>query len=114
MIPKAILRRLLLALASVLIVGLIVAPLTLLWAALYTESGAQFVVRHLPRHLGPVDLDITGLSGSVAHGLHVERVEIDHELVHLTLPTSPGGEAGTAAAADHPGALCQRRECRGG
>ena len=90
MIPKVILRRLLLALASVLIVGLIVAPLTLLWAALYTESGAQFVVRHLPRHLGPVDLDITGLSGTVAHGLHVERVEIDHELVHLTFTNIAG------------------------
>jgi len=89
-IPKVILRRLLLALASVLIVGLIVAPLTLLWAVLYTESGAQFVVRHLPRHLGPVDLDITGLSGTVAHGLHVERVEIDHELVHLTFTNIAG------------------------
>ena len=90
MIPKTLLRRLLLALASVLIVGLIVAPLTLLWAALYTESGAQFVVRHLPHHLGPVDLEITGLTGTVAHGLHVERVEIDHELVHLTFTNLNG------------------------
>jgi hypothetical protein len=89
-IPKTLLRRLLLALASVLIVGLIVAPLTLLWAALYTESGAQFVVRHLPHHLGPVDLEITGLTGTVAHGLHVERVEIDHELVHLTFTNLNG------------------------
>ncbi len=73
-----------------LIVGLIVAPLTLLWAALYTEGGAQFVVRHLPHQLGPVDLKITGLTGTVAHGLHVERVEIDHELVHLTFTNIDG------------------------
>jgi translocation and assembly module TamB len=77
------LRRLLLALASLLVVALIVAPLTLLWAVLYTESGAQFVVRHLPRHLGPVQLVIEGFSGTVAHGLHVDRVQVDHELVHL-------------------------------
>jgi translocation and assembly module TamB len=77
------LRRLLLALATLLVVTLIVAPLTLLWALLYTESGAQFAVRHLPRQLGPVQLQIEGLSGSVAGGLHVERVQVDHELVHL-------------------------------
>ncbi|HTT43101.1 MAG TPA: translocation/assembly module TamB domain-containing protein [Steroidobacteraceae bacterium] len=83
MIRLLTLRRLLLALASLLVVAVIVAPLTLLWAVLYTESGAQFVVRHLPRQLGPVQLVIEGFSGTVAHGLHVERVQVEHELVHL-------------------------------
>ncbi len=76
-------RRLLLICACLLIAALIVGPLTLAWAVLYTESGVQFAVRHLPRRLGPVTLEIAGLSGTPARGLHVERVEVDHELVHL-------------------------------
>ncbi len=49
-------------------------------------AGLQFVVRHLPQQLGsrPVRLVISGVSGTVARGLRVERVEIDHRLVHLT------------------------------
>ena len=62
---------------------LILGPLVLVWCVLYTTSGAQFIVRHLPRQIAGVQLQIAGLSGTVAHGLHVERVEIDQELVHL-------------------------------
>ena len=75
--------RLLLILACLVIGAAIVAPLALVWSALYTTGGLQFVVRHLPQRLGPVRLTITGISGTVARGLRVERVEIDHELVHL-------------------------------
>jgi len=82
-IQRLILRQALLLIATVFIVTLIVAPVVLVWAGLHTTSGAQFIVRHLPRRLGGVTLDIVGLSGTVADGLHVERVEIDHELVHL-------------------------------
>ena len=76
-------RRILLILASILIVTLIVAPFVLVWSVLFTTGGVQFVARHLPHHLGSVDLEIEGLSGTVATGLHAERVEIDQELVHL-------------------------------
>ena len=77
------LRRLLLALASLLIVTAIVAPAALIWSALYTTGGLQFAIRHIPHHIGGVQLDIAGVSGTVADGLAVERVEIDHDLVHL-------------------------------
>ncbi len=77
-------RRILLILASILIVTLIVTPFVLVWAVLFTEGGARYVARHLPHHLGSIELSIEGLSGTVASGLHVERVEIDQELVHLT------------------------------
>jgi translocation and assembly module TamB len=77
------LRRLLLALASLLIVTAIVAPVILIWSALYTTGGLQFAIRHIPHHIGGVQLDIVGVSGTVADGLAVERVEIDHDLVHL-------------------------------
>ena len=76
-------RRLLLILASVLIFTAIAVPATLVWSALFTESGLQFVVRHIPQQLGPVRLTISGVHGTVARGLHIERVEIDHDLVHL-------------------------------
>lgn len=84
MIQTFILRRALLLIAVVVIATLIVGPLVLLGSALYTESGAQFIVRHVPRHIGTATLEITGLTGTLARGLHVERVEIDQEVVHLT------------------------------
>jgi translocation and assembly module TamB len=76
-------RRVLLIGACLIVAVAIVAPPVLVWSALYTRGGLQFVVRHLPQHLGPVRLEITGVSGTVADGLRVERVEIDHDLVHL-------------------------------
>ena len=78
-------RRLLLALAVLIVVTAVAAPAVLLWAALFTESGLQFVVRHVPQHIGSVRLTISGVSGTVAAGLRVERVEVEHDLVHLTL-----------------------------
>ena len=78
-------RRLLLALAVLIAVTAVAAPVALLWAAVFTESGLQFVVRHIPQHLGSVRLTISGVSGTVAAGLRVERVEVEHDLVHLTL-----------------------------
>ncbi len=76
-------RRLLLILASVLIVLLIVTPFVLVWSVLYTSAGVQFVARHLPKRMADVGVEIEGLSGTVAEGLHAKRVEIDQELVHL-------------------------------
>ena len=78
-------RRLLLILAILIVATAIVVPPVVIWSALYTTSGLQFVVRHLPRQLGPVHLTIEGISGTVAGGLHVERLEIDQEVVDLTL-----------------------------
>ena len=77
-------RRLLLALAILIIGSAITAPVVLVWAALFTNGGLQFVIRHLPRQLGPARLTISGVSGTVARGLTIERVEVEHELVHLT------------------------------
>jgi translocation and assembly module TamB len=76
-------RRVLLLIACLTVVAALVMPGLLVWSALFTTAGAQFLVRHLPEHLGPVRLRISGISGTVATGLRVERVEIDHDLVHL-------------------------------
>ena len=77
------LRRLLLVLACLAVALALVAPAALLWSALYTTSGLQFVIGHIPHRMGGVQLDIVGVSGTVAEGVRVERVEIDHDLVHL-------------------------------
>ena len=77
-------RRLLLVLAVLIIFTAIAAPAVLLWSVLFTSGGLQFAVRHIPQQLGPVRLSITGVHGTVSQGLTVERVEIEHDLVHLT------------------------------
>ena len=77
-------RRLLLTLAILIICSAIAAPAVLVWAVLFTNGGLQFVIRHIPRQLGPVRLTISGVSGTVASGLTIERVEVEHEIVHLT------------------------------
>ncbi|HEX8782024.1 MAG TPA: hypothetical protein VF764_01530, partial [Steroidobacteraceae bacterium] len=78
-------RRLLLALAVLIVITAVAAPVVLVWSALFTNGGLQFVIRHLPRQLGPVRLTITGVSGTVARGLNIQRVEIEHEVVHITV-----------------------------
>src|SRR6516225_7369697 len=78
-------RRLLLALAVLIVITAVAVPVVLVWSALFTTGGLQFVIRHLPQQLGPVRLTITGVSGTVSRGLTIQRVEIEHELVHLTL-----------------------------
>ena len=78
-------RRLLLILACVTVAAAILLPAVLLWSALFTTAGLEFLVRHIPRQLGPVSLEISGVSGTVAGGVHVERVEIGHDLVHLKI-----------------------------
>lgn len=81
-------RRLLILLsACLLVLVIVVVPAALIGAAVFTESGLQFIVRHLPQRFGSgpgaVSLSITGVRGTLARGVHADRVEIDHELVHL-------------------------------
>ena len=82
-------RRLLILLtACFLVLVIVVVPAVLIGAAVFTEPGLQFLVRHIPQRFGSgpgaVTLTITGVRGTLARGVHADRVEIDHELVHLT------------------------------
>ncbi len=76
-------RRLLLAFAALLILLAVAVPSAAIYYTIYTESGLQFVLRRIPHRIAGVTLDIVGVTGTVAHGIHAERVEIDHERVHL-------------------------------
>jgi translocation and assembly module TamB len=81
-------RLVILFTACLLVLVIVVVPATLIGAAAFTESGLQFLVRHIPQRFGSgpgaVRLVITGVTGTLARGVHADRVEIDHELVHLT------------------------------
>ncbi|HYL01685.1 MAG TPA: translocation/assembly module TamB domain-containing protein [Steroidobacteraceae bacterium] len=81
-------RLVILFAACLLVLVIVVVPATLIGAAVFTEPGLKFLVRHIPQRFGSgpgaVRLVITGVTGTLARGVHAERVEIDHELVHLT------------------------------
>jgi translocation and assembly module TamB len=66
-------------------------PLALLLALLalyflaYTPSGLTLIATHLTGRVGPVQIQIQGASGTLAHGAHVERLVIDHHRVHIEI-----------------------------
>ena len=74
-------RRLLLVISGVLILIAIAVPSAALYYTVFTESGLQFVLKRIPHRLGGVRLDIVNVTGTLAHGMRVERVEIEHERV---------------------------------
>jgi translocation and assembly module TamB len=58
---------------------ILILILFLAWV-IYTESGLQFVVAHLPEKLGKVTLKIDQVQGTIAGGFSARTVDIDHEL----------------------------------
>ena len=76
-------RRLLLSIAGLLILLAVAVPAGAIYYAAFTESGLKFIVGLVPHEFAGVRLDIVNPSGTIARGIHVERVEIDHHLVHL-------------------------------
>lgn len=55
----------------------------LFYYALFTQSGLRFIVRHLPRRFGAMEVRIEGPSGTLATGVRVRRVVIDGPREHL-------------------------------
>jgi translocation and assembly module TamB len=76
-------RRLLLIVAGLLILLAVVVPSTAIYYVVFTEDGLQFVVKRIPHRIGGVQLDIVNLRGTLAHGIRIERVEVEHERVHV-------------------------------
>jgi translocation and assembly module TamB len=63
----------------VLLLGLL-APVYYL---AYTESGLAVVASALNRRLGPVTIQLRGVSGTLARGVHVDLFVLDHRRVHI-------------------------------
>jgi translocation and assembly module TamB len=78
-------RRLLLLIAGALILIALAVPTAGVYYLAFTEGGFQFIASHIPHRVGGVTIDVINASGTVAHGIRVEQLDIDHHLVHLTI-----------------------------
>ncbi len=76
-------RRKLLIAAAIFGVSFIALPLALLTWITYTESGLAFALGQLPPKIGRTELQLEGVQGTLASGLEVAVVEIEHPRSHL-------------------------------
>jgi translocation and assembly module TamB len=77
-------RRLLLIIAGILILTAVAVPSAAVYYFAFTEEGLQYLFSKIPHKAGNTGLEFLGVRGTIAHGLHIDQVEIDHHLVHLT------------------------------
>jgi translocation and assembly module TamB len=78
-------RRIILLCAALFVLIAIALPCAALYSVLFTESGLQFVVEHMPRRFGNVGVRVEDVSGTIASGARASLVEIDDEHVHLEI-----------------------------
>jgi len=71
----------------VLLLGL---PLAAVYYLAYTESGLAVVASALNRRLGPVTIQLRGVSGTLARGVHVDLLVFDHRRVHIEVEDADG------------------------
>jgi translocation and assembly module TamB len=83
-------RRLLLITAALLVFLAIAVPSVVVYYVVFTESGFKFIVSRIPHRFGSTTLEIVNPSGSVAHGIHVDRVEVDHHLANVRVENIGG------------------------
>ena len=83
-------RRLLIITAAFLVFLAIAVPSAVVYYVIFTESGFQFIVSRIPHRFGDTTLDIVNATGSIAHGIHVDRVEVDHRLVNVRVENLQG------------------------
>ena len=77
------LTRRILIIIGIAIAFVITVPAGLIYYAAYTESGLQFIVRHIPKKIGRTQMAFVGAQGTVARGFTLQRFELEHERVHL-------------------------------
>jgi hypothetical protein len=113
---------------------LLALPLGALYYLTCTDAGLRTLASHLSRRLGPVTLDIRGVSGALASGAHIDHIVVDHRrALEATAPPcrsrccrSPGrgcacvrpprpcaSRCGAAEAAEHVEAAPPRDAGRG-
>ena len=77
------LTRRILIIIGIAIAFVITVPAGLIYYAAYTESGLQFIVRHIPTKIGRTQMEFVGAQGTIARGFTLQRFELEHERVHL-------------------------------
>lgn len=63
--------------------ALIALPLIVLYYLAFTASGLARLASTLNRRIGPVSIQIRGASGTLAHGVHIDLLVIEHRRVHI-------------------------------
>ena len=64
--------------------------LSMLYFLAYTPEGLRLVAREFNGHVGPLQIQLQGASGTLAHGAHLERLVIDHRRVHIEIDDVSG------------------------
>jgi translocation and assembly module TamB len=77
-------RRLLILIAGILTLIAVAVPTAAVYYFAFTESGLALLVNRIPHQAAGVGIDIVNAGGTLARGIHVEQLDIDHHLVHLT------------------------------
>jgi translocation and assembly module TamB len=76
-------RRLLLLISALLIFFGLLVPIGTTYVLLSTGAGLRFLVAHVPRQIGDVRLEVSGASGTIAQGVRIDTIEVDHPLVNV-------------------------------
>ena len=69
---------------------LLALPLAALYYLAYTERGLAVVASHLNGRIGHVTIELHGVSGTLARGLHIDSLVIDHRRVHIEVDDAGG------------------------
>jgi translocation and assembly module TamB len=69
---------------------LLALPLAALYYLAYTESGLAMVASALNRRFGPVQIQLRGVSGTLARGVHLDLLVIEHRRVHIEVEDAAG------------------------
>lgn len=83
-------RRLLLIAAGLLVFLAVAVPSAAVYYAVFTESGFKFIISRIPHKIGTTSLEIVNPTGSIASGIHVDAVDVDHHLAHVRVENIQG------------------------
>ena len=78
-------RRRVVLIAVFTIALALAVPTVVIYYAAFTQSGLQFIVHRVPQRIAGVRLRFVNVSGTLADGVRMERLEIDQERVYLRL-----------------------------
>jgi translocation and assembly module TamB len=83
-------RRLLLITAAFLVFLAIAVPSAVVYYVVCTEGGFRWIVNRIPHRVGTTTIEIVNPTGTVAQGIHVDRVVVDHHLVTVRVENIRG------------------------
>src|SRR5580693_6957585 len=70
--------------------ALVALALAAIYYLAYTESGLAVLAARLNGRVGPVTIELRGARGTLAYGVHVDRLVIDHRRVHIEIEDASG------------------------